>query len=469
MNEILEMDASSQLALMARGDLSAEELMRATLARIEAVNGSVNAIVGLRDPDDLLAEACSVDRGQTLGALHGRPVAVKELSDVKGFVTSEGSTAFSDRIAKSDALHVARMRAAGAIFIGKTNTPEFGLGSHTFNPVYGATCNAYDDTVSCGGSSGGAAVALATRMLSLADGSDMMGSLRNPTGWNNVYGFRPSWGRVPAKSEGETFLHMLSTNGPMARCPADLALLLNVISGPDSHQPHSLPPQSFSVDTLDVRGKRIGWLGDWGGAWAMEDGILDICENALNVFEALGCEIESVKAPFAREALWESWTTLRNWSVSEGLRPLMENPKTRCQLKDTAIWEAERGAALSAADVHAASVIRSDWFRAAAALFDRYDALVAPTAQVWPFALDTPYPTQIAGQGMDTYHRWMEVTVPASLIGLPALAVPVGFGPQGLPMGMQLIGRHGDDQGMLTLAEVYHSETHWPQRNPPKR
>ena len=218
----------------------------------------------------------------------------------------------------------------------------------------------------------------------------------------------------------------------------------------------------------DVSGKRIGWLGDWGGAWAMEPGILDLCRTAADILADAGCAIEAVAAPFSREALWESWTTLRSWSVSGGLAPLMADPKTRDQLKDTAIWEAERGLAMSAAQVQAASELRSDWYRAAAALFDHYDALVAPTAQVWPFATDIPYPTEIAGQGMDTYHRWMEVMIPASLIGLPALAVPAGFGPGGLPMGLQLIARHGDDRGVLNLAEAYHRRTGWPQKQPPK-
>lgn len=469
MTDIHEMSADAQVALMAQGKLSAEELMRATLTRIGEVNGALNAIVALRDADELLAEARAADQVSGRGALHGLPVAVKDLADVAGLVTSEGSPVFAGRVAKTDALHVARIRAAGAIFIGKTNTPEFGLGSHTFNLVHGVTRNPYDEGLTCGGSSGGAAVALASGMVSIADGSDMMGSLRNPAGWNNIYGFRPSWGRVPAEPAGDMYLHRLSTNGPMARCPADLALLLNVIAGPDPRQPGVLAEETFSAEATDLRGKRIGWLGDWGGAWLMEPGILDLCQAALNVFEKAGCEVELVPVPFSREALWESWTTLRSWSVWNDLKRLMQTPETRRQIKDTGVWEAERGAALSAEQVQQASEMRSAWFRTAAALFDRYDALAAPTAQVWPFSVDHPYPTEIAGQGMDTYHRWMELVIPASLIGLPALAVPAGFGASGLPMGLQLIGRYGNDQALLTLAETYHRETLWPQRHPPKR
>ena len=453
---------------MAAGRLSAEELMRATLARIASVNPRVNAIVSLRDEAELMAEARAVDAGPKLGPLHGLPVAIKDLADAKGLPTSMGSPSFAGQIAQSDSLHVARMRSAGAIIIGKTNTPEFGLGSHTYNPVHGATLNPYDPSVTCGGSSGGAAVALATGMLSIADGSDMMGSLRNPAGWNNVYGMRPSWGRVPDSPEGDTFLHQLSTNGPMARCPGDLALLLDVMSGPDPRQPGGLSKEALGALRADVAGKRIGWLGDWGGALPYEDGILELCEEALEVLRGLGCEVDVLPPPFPREKLWESWITLRSWSVAAGLEPLMENQQTRGQLKPEALWEIERGLALSAMEVHRASVLRSDWYARAAELFERYDALALPTAQIWPFPVAQTWPRQVAGQEMDTYHRWMECVIPISLIGLPAVAVPAGFGMQGLPAGLQLAGRYGDDRGVLELAEAYHQATNWPNRRPPE-
>ncbi len=467
MDAVLQKDAGAQAALIAAGELGVEELMLATLARIEAVNGPVNAIISLRGADELLAEARAMDAAPVSGPLHGLPVAVKDLADVVGLPTSQGSPLYAGQVAGEDSLHVARMRAAGVIFIGKTNTPEFGLGSHTFNPVHGATVNAYDNTVSAGGSSGGAAVALALGMLAIADGSDMMGSLRNPAGWNNVYGFRPSWGRVPARSEGDVYLHQLSTNGPMARSPSDLALLLNVMAGPDPRQPHGMAEERFTRPGGDVAGKRIGWLGDWGGAYAMEKGILGLSGAALGVFEELGCEVEPVKPPFSREALWESWTSLRSWAVACSLAPIMADKKTRGQLKEDAIWEIERGMALSAMQVQAASVIRSDWYRAAADLFEQYDALVLPTAQVWPFPVDWTAPRAINGQAMDSYHRWMEVVIPASLIGLPALAIPAGFGEHGLPMGVQLIGRRGGDADLLQLAEAYHQATRWPEMRRP--
>ncbi len=444
--------------------VTAVEVMRATLERIGQVNGVVNAIVALRDEDALLAEAQAMDEGPICGPLHGVPIAVKDLVNVAGVVSSQGSPLFDGFVPDTDDLIAARMRAAGAILIGKTNTPEFGLGSHTFNPVYGATRNPYDAARTCGGSSGGAAVALATGMVALADGSDMMGSLRNPAAWNNVYGFRPSWGRVPSDPVGDGFLHQLSTLGPMARSPEDLGLLLDVISGPDPRLPLAASSATVSpVRPADLSGIRIGWLGDWDGAFPMEEGVLDLCQVATRVFEDLGAEVEPVPPPFDAERMWDSWITLRSWSVATGLEPLSGQ---RSALKDSALWELERGLALTAMQVHQASVVRSEWFRTAAEVFQSYDALILPAAQVWPFAVETPYPTEIAGRAMDTYHRWMHVTVPVSLIGLPCLAVPAGFGAQGLPMGLQLFGPRGSDARLLSLGAAYHAATDWPKRRP---
>ncbi|WP_420586823.1 amidase [Ruegeria sp.] len=446
------------------GRMSAVELMRATLDRVAAINGSVNAIVALRDPDELMAEARALDEGPKRGPLHGLPIAVKDLVNVEGIVSSQGSPIFKGFVPEKDDLIAARMRAAGAILIGKTNTPEFGLGSHTFNPVYGATSNPYDPERTCGGSSGGAAVALATGMLSLADGSDMMGSLRNPAAWNNVYGFRPSWGRVPSEPAGDGFLHQLSTLGPMARCPEDLGLLLDVISGPDPRHPHRVTGEDVSpVGAVDPKGMRIGWLDDWGGAYPFEQGIRDMCQDALSVLTQLGAEVELLAPPIEAERIWDSWATLRSWSVAAGLADLTEH---RAALKDTAQWELDRGLNMTAMQVHRASVARSAWFRRAVGVFGDCDALVLPSAQVWPFEIEVPYPTEIAGKRMDTYHRWMEVMVPVSLIGLPCLSVPVGFGEEGLPMGMQIFGPRGSDARILSLGAAYHAATGWPQKRP---
>ncbi|WP_170592496.1 amidase [Ruegeria arenilitoris] len=456
--------AADLLEKLATGHLSAAELMRATLDRIAQVNGQVNAIVALQDEDVLMAQARAADDKSGRGPLHGLPIAVKDLVNVAGIASTQGSPVFRDHVPAVDDLIATRLRAAGAILIGKTNTPEFGLGSHTFNPVYGATRNPYNPARSCGGSSGGAAVALATGMVALADGSDMMGSLRNPAAWNNVYGFRPSWGRVPSEPQGDLFLHQLSTLGPMARSPQDIGLLLDVISGPDPRQPLSVPCDPvtpLSVESLD--GMRIGWLGDWGGAFPTEEGILTQCSNELAIFEGLGATVEDVPPPFDAERLWDSWITLRSWNVAASLLPLAD---WKDALKDTAQWELERGLALTAMEVHAASVTRSDWYRRAVELFAEYDALVLPAAQVWPFPVDQPYPRNIGGVAMDTYHRWMQVVTPVSLIGLPCLSIPAGFGPGGLPMGMQLFGPRGSDAQLLALGAAYHAVTHWPQKRP---
>lgn len=462
--DITEYSARMLIADLSERRVSAEGVMRATLERIGQVNGVVNAIVAIRNEEALLAEARAMDTGPIRGALHGVPVAVKDLVNVAGVVSSQGSPLFDGFVPETDDLIAARMRAAGAILIGKTNTPEFGLGSHTFNPVYGATRNPYNAARTCGGSSGGAAVTLATGMLTLADGSDMMGSLRNPAAWNNVYGFRPSWGLVPSDPVGDSFLHQLSTLGPMARSPGDIGLLLDVIAGSDPRLPLNAPHGAVSpVEPLDLTGMRIGWLADWGGAFPLEEGVLDLCETALGVFGQLGAHIERIPPPFDAEAMWDSWITLRSWSVASGLEPLSQN---RDALKDSAQWELDRGLALSAMQVHQASVVRSDWFRKAVEVFDHYDALILPAAQVWPFDVNLPYPTEISGRAMDTYHRWMHVTVPVSLIGLPCLAVPAGFGAQGLPMGLQLFGPRGSDARLLSIGAAYHAATEWPQRRP---
>ncbi len=456
--------ARGLLGALERRELSVSDLMRATLDRIAAVNGQVNAIVALRDETDLMAEARAMDDAPRRGALHGLPIAIKDLVNVAGIASTQGSPLLRDNIPASDDEVAARLRAAGAIVIGKTNTPEFGLGSHTFNPVYGATRNPYDLSRSCGGSSGGAAVALATGMVALADGSDMMGSLRNPAAWNNVYGFRPSWGRVPSEPVGDLFLHQLATLGPMARDPQDLGLLLDVMSGPDPRQPLSVPSAPVSpVQARDLNGLRIGWLGDWGGAFAMEEGILDQCHTALDSFASLGAHVVDMPPPFDADRIWDSWITLRSFSVAAGLAPLAEQ---KAQLKDTAQWELDRGLALGAMQVHRASLVRSDWYRKAERVFAEFDALILPAAQVWPFEIDLPYPSQIAGRQMDSYHRWMQVVTPVSLLGLPCVSLPAGFGPAGLPMGVQMFGPRGADANLLSIAAAYHAATQWPQKRP---
>ena len=466
---MLELSAAEQVARLRRGEVRPSEVMAATLDRIAEVNGAVNAIVSLREADELMAEARGLDGAAPVGPLHGLPVAVKDLVAVRGVRTTYGSPLFADHVPLADDLVAARLRAAGAILIGKTNTPEWGHGSHSFNPVFGVTRNPYDLTRTAGGSSGGAAAALATRMVALADGSDMMGSLRNPAAFCNVYGFRPSYGLVPGMALGDTFLATMATEGPMARSVEDVALLLEVLAGPNPEVPFGREREPFSQElAMDLRGKRIGWLGDWGGAYGCEPGILALCEAGLREFEDQGAVVESVPPPFPAERLWQAWLTIRAMLNAGDKQAMYAHPVKRAQLKPETQWEIEQGQKVTAAEFHAASVIRSRWYARAAKLFAEYDALVMPSAQVWPFPAEWRWPQVINGRAMDTYHRWMEVVIPVSLAGLPSLNIPVGFGPQGLPMGMQLFGAYGNDAKVLAMGQQYHLATDWPGRRPPQ-
>lgn len=464
--EVTGWSATEILGRVARREMSCAEVMAAFLARIDAVNPAVNAIVSLRDAEDLMAEARAADAAEVRGALHGLPLAVKDLVATKGLRTTYGSAVFAEFVPAADDILAARMRAAGAIFIGKTNTPEWGQGSHSFNPVHGVTRNPYDLSRTAGGSSGGAAAALAARMLAVADGSDMMGSLRNPAAFCNVYGFRPTWGLVPGDAVGDTFLATLATEGPMARTIDDLALLLDVQAGENPRVPFGRSARFAPPQPADLRGKRIGWLGDWGGAYAMEPGILAQSEAALQVFEAQGAVVEPVAPPFPAAQLWQAWTTLRAMLNAGAKRALYDDPAQRALTKPETLWEIEQGLTLSAQAVYDASVIRSRWYARAARLFDQFDALVLPSAQVWPFPAEWRWPQSINGVAMDSYHRWMEVVIPASLAGLPALALPAGFGAHGLPMGIQLIGRNGADAEVLAMGQAYHHATDWPAKAP---
>jgi len=461
MSDITSLSAVDLAAAIAARRLSSIEVMTAHLDRIEALNPKVNAIVALQDREALMARARAMDdraaRGDLAGPLHGLPHALKDLQPVRGIRSTWGSPLLKDFVPEQDGLSVARLRAAGAIFIGKTNTPEFGLGSHTFNPVYGATANAYDPARSAGGSSGGAAVTLALRMAPLADGSDYGGSLRNPAGWNNVFGFRVSHGVVPEVGE-DAWTATMSVTGPMARSVRDLALLLSVQAGRDDRAPLSNPGdgQRFLAPLeADMRGKRIGWLGDLGGWAPYEPGVLEVCREALKRFEALGCQVEEALPDRSPEDAWRAFQRLRHWQAGAGLRRHHADPAKRALMKPELIWEVECGRKISAYDVTDASIARTVWSESVHRLFDRFDYLVAPTAQVFPFDIHETWPREIAGQAMTTYHEWMKAVCLISLAGCPALAAPAGFSAEGLPMGLQIIGPVGHDIDCLRLAHAY--------------
>ena len=393
-----------------------------------------------------------------MGWMHGLPQAVKDLLDVQGFRTSHGSPLTPLTPAGKDSLMAARMRAAGCIMIGKTNTPEFGLGSHTFNEVFGATRNAWDPTKTAGGSSGGAAVALAQRMLPVADGSDFMGSLRNPAGWNHVFGMRPSQGRVPKPSAPDVFIAQLSTEGPMARTVSDLAMLLSTQAGYDARAPLSIQESGAAfAQSLDanMKGKRVGWLGNLNGYLPMESGVLEVCQDALKVLETTGCSVDTTSLSMQPEEIWDAWLVWRKALAGTSTGAYAHLPNWREKVKPEAQWEYDQSLDLKGTQLMKASATRTRFYQSMLTLFESFDVLAIPTAQVWPFDVKERWPQNIAGRSMDTYHRWMEVVLYPTFAGLPAISVPAGFNAQGLPMGLQLIGKPKGDFELLQVAHAY--------------
>lgn len=471
-SDLVTLNASELSDAIRSKRVSCVEVMNAFLRHIAQINPKVNAIVSLQDENSLMSQAKQRDaqlaKGEYLGWMHGFPHAVKDLAATQGIRTSYGSPLY-DEVPNHDAIFVERLRRNGAIIVGKTNVPELGFGSQSYNPVFGTTLNAYDQSKCAGGSSGGAAVALALRMVPVADGSDMMGSLRNPAAFNNIFGFRPSWGRVPAVDD-DLFLNSLSTEGPMGRSVRDVAMLLSVMAGPDPRVPLSIEqaPDVFAASLQrDFQGTKIGWLGDLGGYLPMQTGILDLCKKSFPRFEAMGCRIDSARLEFSPARLWETWLTLRHSASAGDLANAYSDPTKRAKLKPEIQWEISGGLMLSAQDLQRASRARSDWYRSIATLFDKYDYLMIPTTQVFPFDAQVHWPNEIDGRKMDTYHRWMEVVIGASLGGLPAMSVPVGFGSEGLPAGMQIVGRHHADLSVLQLAHAYEQAIPWTRDKPP--
>ncbi|MEM5430785.1 amidase [Cupriavidus oxalaticus] len=460
---ITELDAVALSRAIHAREVSCVEVLEAFLAQVDRHNPRVNAIVAPADRDAVRTQAQALDaelaRGDSRGPLHGFPQAPKDISPAAGMVTTKGSPIFAGQVTQSDAAIFERMRAAGSVFIGRTNSPEFGLGGHTYNPVYGTTRNAFDPARSAGGSSGGAAVAVALHMLPVADGSDMMGSLRTPAAFNQVYGLRTSVGCVPHGPADEVFFQQFSVAGPMARNVPDLALLLSVQAGFDARMPLTRRTEAPGAFTLpparDWKGVRVGWLGDLGGHLPTEPGVLETCEQALDHFRALGCDVDAALPDFELERLWHAWIDLRSFSVAGANGALYRDPATRALLKPEAAWEIERGLALPGTRVYEALCERSAWYQALRSLFERFDYLVLPAAQVFPFDAELDWPRTVGGRDMDTYHRWMQVVVPATMAGLPALAAPAGFGPHGLPAGIQIIGPAQADAAVLQLGHAY--------------
>jgi amidase len=437
------------------GELSAREVMAAHLDRIAQINPRLNAIVTL-DAERASAAARQADeslaRGEPVGPLHGLPVAHKDLLLTRGMRTTFGSPLLRDFVPDQDSLIVERLRAAGAIAVGKTNTPEFGAGSQTFNPVFGATLNPYDVTKTCGGSSGGAAVALASGMLPIADGTDMGGSLRNPASFCSVVGLRPSPGRVPTWPAADAW-STLSVDGPMARTVADVALMLGAIAGPDPRSPVSIAgPLAAPGATLerDVTGVRVAWWTNLGGA-PVDPRVRRLVNDQRRVFESLGCRVDEAEPDFAD--FDEVFKTVRAVAFLTGVAPRVAGH--RDEVKDTIRWELDRGERLTPGEIARALIRRTELFHRMRQFMDHYEFFVLPTTQVPPFDVGQPYPAAIDGVRMDTYIDWMKSCYFISLVGNPAISVPCGFTDEGLPVGVQIVARHHHDWQLLQIARAF--------------
>ena len=448
-------------------DLSAREIMEAHLNQIERFNPRVNAIVTLLAEHGLKQAALADEvlaRKEPIGPLHGLPLAHKDVIVTKGIRTTFGSPIFKDFVPEEDAVIVERLTRAGAITIGKTNTPEFAAGSQTYNEVFGETLNPYDTTKTCGGSSGGAAVALACGMLPLADGSDFGGSLRNPASFCNVVGLRTSPGRVPSWPNPLGWF-TLSVQGPMARTVEDAALMLSAIAGPDPRSPiaQAEPGQTFAQPLgRDFTGTRVAWSRDLGQL-PVDPAVAAVIDDQRRVFDSLGCATEDT-APDLSDAD-EIFKVLRAWYFE--LRFGGHLKAHRAQVKDTVIWNIEEGMKLRGPELGQAELKRTQLYHRVRQFMDRYEFLILPVSQVPPFDVEQRHVSEINGVKMDTYFAWMKSCYYITLTGLPAISVPCGFTPEGLPVGVQIVGRHQDDFGVLQLAYALQEATRVCDRRPP--
>jgi amidase len=444
--------------------LSSAEVMRAFIAQIEQINPKVNAIVTFL-PEQALKEARALDRRKgPKPPLAGLPIAYKDLVPTKGVRTTMGSLVYKDNVPKEDALLVERLKAAGAITLGKTNTPEFGAGSNTFNKVFGQTRNPYDLTKTAGGSSGGAAAAVASGMLPFVDGSDLAASLRNPGNYCNVVGFRPTPGRVPTYPAINAW-DTQPVIGPIGRTVEDAAFLLSAMAGPDRRAPVSIAePGSVFARPLkrSFRKVRVAWTRDFGGL-PVEPEVTAVLEKQRSVFKELGCVVEEACPDFSGAT--EAFETLRAVSFAMRYAPLLGTH--RGELKDTVIWNIEQGLALDGAKIGRAERLRTELYQRMRAFLEKYEFLLGPVNQLPPFPVDTEYPTEIAGVRMTNYLDWMKSCYYITITSHPAISVPAGFTPGGLPVGLQIVGRYRDDFGVLQLAHAFERETQAFRRRPP--
>ena len=447
--------------------LSCREVMEAHLNQIDRVNPIVNAIVTQVPSEQALAQAAAADealaQNKDVGPLHGLPIAHKDLVPTKGIRTTWGSPIYEDFVPDHDGLIVERLKMGGAIAIGKTNTPEFGAGSQTFNSVFGQTLNPYDTTKTCGGSSGGAAVSLACGMIPLADGSDMGGSLRNPGNFCNIAGFRTSPGRVPDWPRSVAWFP-ISVQGPMARTVEDLALMMSVIAGPDPRNPIAISePGGMFARPLDrdFKNVRIAWSKDLGGL-PVDPRVTNVLESQRHVFENLGCIVEESQPDF-RDAD-ETFKVWRAWNFELQFSELLQDH--RDQLKDTVIWNIEQGQQLTGPQIGQAEKKRTELYHRVREFMETYEFLICPVNQVPPFDIDQQWVAKINGVRMQSYIDWMKSCYYITVTGLPAISVPCGFTPDGLPVGIQIVGQHNADFSVLQLAHAFEKATQFWKHRP---
>ena len=465
MSEIFNLNVCEISSLIQNKELKAEAVLSSYLENIKKHNGDINAIVSQVPSDQLLEQANKIDsmdfKEIKTKPLLGIPIAIKDLEDTKGIRTTYGSKIFEQNIPEKDGKIAERIRSSGAILIGKTNTPEFGVGSHTFNSIFGSTRNPYDKKLSAGGSSGGAASAIAANFIPIADGSDMMGSLRNPAAFNNIYGFRPTVGLVPSEQEDLNVSDRLSTSGPMAKTPRDLGYLLHVIAGSKwlGKISSDLKEKAKDIKSISCKEIRIGWIEDLINQYPFEDGILDLCKDCLNTVSFCGAKVSSVKSNLSSVELWESWTTLRSMSLKDSLSSKFNMREKKHFLKKEIIWEIQKANQIDDLQIQEAKHLQIKIKSTLDKLFLNYDYLALPSAAVFPFDVNFQYPQEINGRALDTYHRWMEVVILVSLLGLPCISLPCGLNEYGVPTGLQIFGKPYSDIEILSLAETYSNTT----------
>jgi amidase len=454
------MSARALAELIRRRNISVRDVMSAYLRQIARVNPKVNAVVAKHDDQKCLALAEEADRrltrGDEVGPLHGLPFAFKDLDPAVGLPMTRGSPIFKHFMPAEDSVLVERLRLAGVLAIGKTNVSEFGMGSHTYNDVYGTTLNPYDLTKSAGGSSGGAGAALAAGLLPLASGSDLGGSLRNPANFNNVVALRPTVGLVPSAPTALPFLGF-SVKGPMARSVADVAFLLSVMAGASTRDPAVYPsdPSIFAKPLQrDFKNVRIAWSPDLGGL-PLDRRVRAVLETQRKTFVDLGCVVEEACPDFADAD--EIFLTIRAWNYWHTLGPLLK--EHRQQMKPEAIWQIESGSKLSGSDVAGAMARHGELIQRMRLFQEKYEFLICAVNQVPPFDAKVNWPHEINGVAMEHYIAWMKSAYWITPTFCPALSVPAGFTEEGLPVGIQIVGRYRDDLGVLQIAHAFEQAT----------